>query len=453
MNAKGWRKSTLGEIAKMPNGLVDGPFGSNLPASLYTQYGVPVIRGSNLSLGVSRFNNTEFVYVSEETADRLSRSVAVGEDIIFTKKGTLGQTGFIPLNTEYARYLLSSNQMKLSVDTAVAYPLFVYYYVSSKGSRDKIIRDSTVTGVPKTNVTYLKDFPILLPPLAEQQAIASVLGALDDKIELNRKMNKTLEDMAAALFKSWFVDFDPVHAKAEGRKPFGMDDETAALFPDGFSGGLPSGWNTHRLGELCDFITGRSYSSKDLKNDSDTALVSLKSFMRGGGYRPDGLKPYAGPYKEQQVIIPGEIVVARTDVTQQAEVIGRAAFVRQDPSFVKLISSLDVMICRPVNELSKQFLYWTLRSDDYVNHILGYTNGTTVLHLDTAGLNEYNILLPSISVMECFERMSAKYHELVFTNEKESTILAELRDTLLPKLLSGDIRIKQAEDVVGEILL
>jgi hypothetical protein len=213
-----WHRTTLGSIAtKDGYGLVDGPFGSNLPASLYTEGGVPVIRGSNLTLGTGRFRAEEFVFVSSDTAKRLERSLCRPLDIVFTKKGTLGQTGLVPEGGKHDRYLLSSNQMKLTVDRRIADPLFVYYFVSSPDSTRKIIRDSEATGVPKTNVTYLREFPIALPPLPEQRAIAHILGTLDDKIELNRRTNETLEAMARALFKSWFVDFDPVRAKAEGR--------------------------------------------------------------------------------------------------------------------------------------------------------------------------------------------------------------------------------------------
>ncbi|MHC5917290.1 MAG: restriction endonuclease subunit S [Nostoc sp.] len=210
--------TTLSVIARKDGrGLVDGPFGSNLPASEYVPVGIPVIRGVNLSLGDVRFKDNEFVCVSDETAKRLERSLCSFEDVIFTKKGTLGQIGIIPRTHRYKKFLISSNQMKLSVDRDIADPLFVYYYLSSAASRKKIIQDSEATGVPKTNLTYLRTFPILLPPLPEQKAIAHILGTLDDKIELNREMNQTLEAMARAIFKSWFVDFDPVRAKMEGR--------------------------------------------------------------------------------------------------------------------------------------------------------------------------------------------------------------------------------------------
>lgn len=164
MAGDGWKETTLGAIALGEHGLVDGPFGSNLPASAYTAAGIPVIRGSNLSLGEARFFDQEFVFVSAEFATKLARSTCGPRDVVFTKKGTIGQTGFVPPRGRFERYLLSSNQMKLSVDPAKADALFVYYVVSSPASRDRIIRDASVTGVPKINVAYLRGFPIRLPP-------------------------------------------------------------------------------------------------------------------------------------------------------------------------------------------------------------------------------------------------------------------------------------------------
>jgi type I restriction enzyme, S subunit len=137
-----------------------------------------------------------------------------------------------------------------------------YYYISSPASRAKIIRDSEATGVPKTNLAYLRTFPILLPPLSEQHSIAHILGTLDDKIDLNQHINDTLEGIAQALFKSWFVDFDPVIAKAEGQKPEGMDDATIDLFPSAFTesilGPIPEGWEISSLGDFIELAYGRA---------------------------------------------------------------------------------------------------------------------------------------------------------------------------------------------------
>ena len=183
------------------------------------------------------------------------------------KKGILGQLGFIPSDRAHF-LLLSSNQMRMRVNRSVASPEFVYYYLSQPASIEKIIRDSEHTGVPKINLAYLREFPILLPSLQYQVEIASILRSLDDRIALLRETNTTLEAIAQALFKSWFVDFDPVHAKQQGGEPVGMDMETAALFPDSFEeselGLVPSGWKIGSVGEeiqTVDFVANGSFAS------------------------------------------------------------------------------------------------------------------------------------------------------------------------------------------------
>jgi type I restriction enzyme, S subunit len=440
MTANEWNQTTLGSIVTKGYGLVDGPFGSNLPASCYTEHGIPVIRGSNLTLGTSRFRADEFVFVSRDTAQRLERSLCRPFDIVFTKKGTLGQTGLVPDDGPYDLYLLSSNQMKLTVDRRIADPLFVYYVVSSPESTRKIIQDSEATGVPKTNVTYLRDFPIRLPPLSEQRAIAHILGALDDKIELNRRMNETLEAMARALFKSWFVDFDPVHAKAEGRPSAsseqalpGLPKPLADLFPDSFEDSqleeIPKGWEIRSLCELLTTVKGRSYKSSELV-ESDTALVTLKSFARGGGYRPDGLKSFGGTYKPDQVVEPGELVIACTDVTQAAEVIGRPAMVRRSTQYQRLVASLDTLIVRPKDaRLTRAFLYLLCGTDTFTEHTYAHTSGTTVLHLAKEAVPSFRFPLPPGELIRAFDMSAASILARIQDAELESETLATLRAT------------------------
>jgi type I restriction enzyme S subunit len=152
--------------------------------------------------------------------------------------------------------------MKLTVRPDLAEPLFVYYALSTTEARERIIRESTASGVPKINVAYLRDFEIQLPSLATQRAIASLLDALDDKVELNRRMNRALEGLASALYKSWFVDFDPVQAKREGREAVGVAAPLLPLVPEHFVdselGPIPNGWRATRVGEEFRLAMGQS---------------------------------------------------------------------------------------------------------------------------------------------------------------------------------------------------
>jgi type I restriction enzyme S subunit len=290
-----------------------------------------------------------------------------------------------------------------------------------------------------------KAFHVCLPPLAEQKAIAAVLGALDDKIELNRRMNATLEAMARALFQSWFVDFDPVRAKLEGRPPAALDPATAALFPDSFQdsplGPIPQGWRAAILGDFVEIVKGRSYRSEDLA-ESRTALVTLKSFLRGGGYRADGLKPYVGEYKSNQQIQPGDLIVAFTDVTQAADVIGKPALVRSDDRFETLVASLDVGVVRPRSRcVSVPFLYGLFMTSEFQAHTYSYTTGTTVLHLSAAAIPSYVFAVPVSHISEVYSERVSPIFRKIDENTKQSRTLATLRDTLLPKLLSGELSV------------
>ncbi len=300
--------------------------------------------------------------------------------------------------------------------------------------------------------------PIKLPrDKAEQREIAHILGTLDDKIELNRRMNATLEAIARAIFKSWFVDFDPVHAKARGEQPYGMDAETAALFPDAFEdselGPIPAGWRVTTLSKTVEVVKGRSYKSSEIEQ-SNVALVTLKSINRGGGYNPQGLKPYTGKYRPEQIVSPGEIVVAFTDITQQAEVIGKPALVRGHPDYDSLIASLDLGIVRPmIVGMNIPYLYELLSTDGFQAHVLSYVNGSTVLHLNNRGIPSYRYPLPTPAVLAKFEALAQPLFDRISANEAESRTLAELRDTLLPKLISGEIRVSEAEALSGDRML
>jgi len=274
--------------------------------------------------------------------------------------------------------------------------------------------------------------------------------------------------MARALFKAWFVDFEPVRAKCRGApggrprwrrglpgtggfhtRPY--DD----LFPDRLVdselGQIPEGWEVVQLGELVDTINGRSYKSEELVEGSEVALVTLKSFARGGGYRLGGLKPFAGPYKQEQVVKPGEVVVACTDVTQAAEVIGRAAMVRRSNLYRELVASLDTLIVRPkTNDMTVAFLYSLLRTDAFVEHTYAHVTGTTVLHLAKDAVPSFSFALPPKTLVDVFDGIVSRVFGKIETLELESDTLAALRNALLPKLIRGEIRVKDAERFLKE---
>jgi type I restriction enzyme S subunit len=302
------------------------------------------------------------------------------------------------------------------------------------------------------SISQQYDFRFRFPEIGTQRAIASILGALDDKIELNRRINGTLEATFRALFKSWFVDFDPVRAKSEGRVPL-VSKALADVFParvvESEVGLIPQGWTVCSLGELIETTKGRSYTSEELV-ESDVALVTLKSFARGGGYRPEGLKPFAGRYKPEQVVSSGDLVIACTDVTQAAEVIGRPAIVRSTSRFRTLVASLDTLIVRPIRgDFPRSFLYFLAGTDAFVAHTYAHTTGTTVLHLAKNAVPSFRFACPPPALTEAFGSIAAVALQRIEITEQESETLAELRDALLPKLISGELSVEEAVEATA----
>jgi type I restriction enzyme, S subunit len=432
-------QTTLGSIAKGSSGLVDGPFGSNLPASEYREDGIPIIRGSNLTLGTSRFRTEKFVFVSNETAELLSRSLCRPLDIIFTKKGTLGQTGIVPEDGPYSLYLLSSNQMKLTVDPELADPLFVYYVVSSSDSTDKIIRDSEATGVPKTNLAYLRDFPITLPPLAEQRAIAWILGALDDKIELNGRMNGTLEDIAQTLFKHWFVDFDPVRAKAVGRDP-SFPKPIADLFPvrlvDSEIGEIPEGWKSGVIDDLTEILGG------------STPRTNQPSYWEGGTHywaTPKDLSTLTSP-----VLLETERRITDAGLTQIGSRLlpqGTVLLSSRAPIGYLAIAEVPVAInqgfiaMKPRKGVPSLFLLLWAQSAH--QEIVSHANGSTFLEISKASFKRLPIVIPPPALLSAFGHLINPIYKRIILNQYQTLILSTLRDLLLPRLISAEIRLSK----------
>ena len=326
---------------------------------------------------------------------------------------------------------------------------FLYWYLAQDHIVEQLhtIAEHSTSAYPSIRPADLEQLELRLPPMGEQRRIAGVLGCLDDKIELNRRMAETLEEMARALFRSWFVDFEPVRAKQEGRWRSGeslpgLPAQLYESFPDRLEpsplGPIPAGWQVAALGDVVETVRGRSYKSAELA-ESEVALVTLKSFARGGGYREDGLKPYTGTYKPEQVVEPGEVVLACTDVTQAGEVVGRPAIVQPAPEFAALVASLDTLIIRPPDEavMSRGFLYFLIGTPVFTAHALAHSTGTTVLHLAKAAVPDFRFAQPPADLIQAFDAAANPALARSQGVRTEAQALAAQRDTLLPKLMSA----------------
>ena len=459
-------------------GVVDGPFGSNLPASGYVTEGIPVIRGSNLSLGKEKFKQHEFVYISQDAFEKLQRSECLPNDIIFTKKGTLGQTGIIPNPSIFTRYILSSNQMRLRVDPLKALPAYIYYVVSSPQTIEKIIRDSDCTGVPKINLEYLRKFPVKLPDLKTQKAIAHILGSLDDKIELNRQMNETLEAMAQALFKSWFVDFDPVIdnalavgnaipdefiERAEQRKGIDKKDnaDIQSLFPEEFEfteemGWIPKGWSVQSFGDLLDSTIGGDWGKleEDEKHTKESVIIRGTDIPKLKiGERSEAPNRWVEEKKlKTRILRPFDIVIeisggSPTQSTGRSiiiteQILERLGGVAEPASFCRKFSPSNKFLGLYAG-IHLQKIYDDGKMWEYQNQSTGIANFQT-----TSFLEREQLVVPNESVLlKFYETLDPVISKM---NSNQQIELAKLRDTLLPKLMSGELRISDAAELVDE---
>jgi len=186
--------------------VISGPFGSNISSKYFTSYGVPVIRGNNLSneIGI-KFKDSGFVFISDEKADELN-SWAIKDDLIFTAAGTIGQVGLLTGNEIFDKYTISNKQLRVRLNKEIVNPKFAYYWFASPAIVDIILQRDTGSTIPLINLGVLKSLPILLPSLTEQESIVEVLISLDEKIDLLHRNNKTLEQLADTLFRQWFVE-------------------------------------------------------------------------------------------------------------------------------------------------------------------------------------------------------------------------------------------------------
>ncbi|MCG3842403.1 restriction endonuclease subunit S [Psychrobacter sp. Ps1] len=411
--------------------------------------------------------------IISETERYLSKvgSVSVKNSIIPANSISVSCIGSDMGKSAITKYLSVTNQQINSIVVSDEfYYKFVYYNLSSRKAEIRGLAGGSAQ--PILNKSDFSQIKMFVPPLTEQKAIAYILGSLDDKIELNRQMNETLEAMAQALFKSWFVDFDPVidnalaagnaipdefFERAELRKGIEKKDNSdiQSLFPDEFEfteemGWIPKGWQELQIKDIAKVVKGKSYKSSEL-SESETALVTLKSFKRGGGYRLDGLKEYTGKYKEEQEVKAGDLVIAYTDVTQAADLIGKPAMVIDDIRYKHLVISLDVAVVRPEIDSQKYYLYGLAQTEAFQSHNYSHSTGTTVLHLSKNAVPDYYLCLPSENLLHGFTKIVEPLFTSVNNNIGEIRNLEKLRDTLLPKLMSGELRIPDAEVLVENV--
>ena len=404
-----WLKVSLGEVVTLQRGF-------DLPSQKRKTGKVPIVSSS----GVSDYHSDVGVK---------------GPGVVTGRYGTIGKVFFIqedywPLNTTLWVKDFHGNDPKFSS--------YLLRTVDFNSCSDK-------SSVPGVNRNDLHRIPVLLPPLPTQRAIASVLGTLDELIELNRETTEILEEMARALFKSWFVDFDPVRAKLEGRPPAGINAATAALFPDHFQdselGQIPKGWKAISLYDTAKYINGAAFKSDDFSTPGvGLPVIKIGELKQGVS---DQTKWSEREASENQVIDTGDLVYSWSgspDTSLDAFLWCHGRGLLNQHIFKVIAPSIA----------QKHFVYYLLQ---YLRPVLVDTaknKQTTGLgHVTVADMKRLLVCCPGEEVLQAFDRIIGPIFDSAFEATLESRDLATLRDTLLPKLLSGEISAPTAEKLIA----
>jgi type I restriction enzyme S subunit len=289
---------------------------------------------------------------------------------------------------------------------------------------------SNATGAVFDNLKtdIVRDHELSLPSLKEQTCIAEFLGAFDDKIEVNNKIIKNLEELAQTIFKEWFVKFRfPGHEKTK--------------FVDSELGQIPEGWEVQIIRDIATIKKGISYSSSEISDTGEgLPFINLANFKRGGGIKPDGIKFYTGNYKPSDLVRPGDIVLAMTDLTSNREVIGHPARVPSYAKWDEILISLDVCAIE-IEPIYIEFLYYLMLRRDFAFLMASSAGGTNVSHLSKTSIERYSFVKPTESVLGKFQEIVKPIFNKINIAEAENESLVNLRDLFLPKVIKGEVEV------------
>lgn len=419
----GWRLSTVEGIRSPErHSCVAGPFGSSISAKFFVEAGVPIIRGSNLSISLDRFVSDDFKFISHTTAAKFGAQKVRGNDLVFTCWGTVGQVGLIPENGPYVEYVISNKQLKLRVNDEIIDALYAYYFFACPETV-QYIRDRAIgSAVPGINLGILKALPVLVPPLDDQRQIASILGAYDDLIETNRRRVALLEDMAHGLFQEWFV-----RLRFPGHEDVPLRDTADGL--------LPLGWAWKVVSEVTSYIN-RGLAPK--YDETSSGMVINQKCIRNQRLSLQLARKQSKAVPVDKIVRTGDILINSTGVGT----LGRVAQVEQVPQ--GLTADSHVTIVRPRAEEDRDFLGMQLLSLQPLFEDMG-TGATGQTELSRMAVGAQPIIWPTTSLRTEFGQKVRPLRLLVATLLAANQGLAASRDLLLPRLISGQLSVAAAE--------
>ena len=461
-----WNTYRIEDIADK---ITIGPFGSRMKSDTYVESGVPVIRGTNLT-GSKKFSG-DWVFITEKLAKQLENCCVSNGDLVFPHRGSIGEVGLV--DNQFPQYMMSSSLMKLRCNPNIADSEFIYYFFKSHQGRYELLKNASQVGTPGIGqpLTSLKNIEIKLPSLREQRKIVKILSDLDEKIHLNNQINQTLESIAQALFKSWFIDFDPVRAKIaakqEGKDPelaamcvisgkseaelrqmakedFAELQATAALFPDELVeselGGVPKGWEISKISKIGKVITGKTPSSKIENSFAEKGTFFITPTDIDTEVFVTNTNRYLSEY--------GEIAIKNSKVdegslcitcigSQMGKVVitPKSAFTNQQINSILLF-----------NSTLRNYIFLNLRQRRDEIFLIG-SGGSTMPIINKSTFESLNLILPDLALIRKFDNFISPFFNNILSNSVENIELKNIRDALLPELLAGKINVSMLKDM------
>lgn len=423
-----FKKVKLGEIGKIVGGGTP-----KTKEELYYGGEIAWITPKDLSLNKSKYIFYGERNITEEGLKNSSAKLLPKGTVLFSSRAPIGYVAI-------AGNDLATNQGFKSVIPAENVDSeFIYYLLIN--NVENIKNFGVGSTFREVSGSVMKNIEIMIPDFSIQRKIAKILNTLDSKIEINNKIISNLESQAQAIFKSWFVDFEPFQDGDFVESELGM---------------IPEGWEVRELKDVSKRINGFSYTSKDIFDESDINMITIKNFDRNGGLQNDSIKPISknSRIKKDHYLKTNDILMACTDLTQKADIIGGVLLYFENENFDNEIFSMDLIKLVPFEKDDTFFFYYYLKNPIFKLFAENASSGTTVLHLSKKAVDNFNIVYP-------IKKHIDRFNDYVFPIIKkqrnlltQNTKLAELRDALLPKLMAGEIDVSnikiEGEEVKNE---
>lgn len=399
-------------------------------------------------------------------------------DVLLTKDGTLGRLAIV----QQENICINQSVAVLRPNEKIL-PDYLFYLLSTPQYQSKMIGDSDGTVIKHIYITRVGKMEVDIPSIQEQQVRLKHLLAIDKKITLNRKTNQTLEQLAQAIFKSWFVDFDPVKAKIQANEN-GQDSEraamcvisgkaddeldqlnpetlqqlkdTAALFPDALVeselGEIPEGWSVSCVDDVCEFQNGFAFKSKEMSKSPENTYKVFKmgGIKKGGGLNKSSTKDYYEKNKCEKLgrylIKKGDLLMCMTDMKNNVALLGHTALMDVDNVYI-LNQRVGLLRSKNVKQANYPFLYILTNSKAFIEDLRSRANSGVQVNLSTKEIKETKFILPTENVHIAFDQIVERSREQIFSIEAEQNYLSKIRDVLLPKLLSGELSPQPQDEV------